>query len=192
MSSYQVPLKRNNEFSTIFNSIDYDVNVPSKDPVRFHDSRYLKSSGTNISSSAVISSFNGLVTNSIKSKQNIDSFTPSTFSTSMIFDFNLNMIFSLDISVLQNSSVSFLNIPITPLQTYIFTFLIKPTINSKFFINPTNNLINVNEITTVPIYGICNVLLPNLFTFVIQQITIMNTSSTAIPNFISITSVTAF
>ena len=132
MSSYQVPLKRNNEFSTVFNSIDYDVNVPSKDPIRFNDARYLKSSGSNISSSAVITNFNGLVTNSIKSKQNIDSFTPSTFSTSMTFDFNLNMIFSMDISVLQNSSISFINIPITPLQTYIFTFLINR--NSRKFI----------------------------------------------------------
>ena len=90
MSSYLVPLKRNNEFSTVFNSIDYDVNASSKsDPIRFNDARYLKSSGTNISSSAVITNFNGLVTNFIKSKQNIDSFTPSTFSTSMTFDFNL-------------------------------------------------------------------------------------------------------
>ena len=193
MSSYLVPLKRNNEFSTVFNSIDYDVNASSKsDPVRFNDSRYLKSSGTNVSSNAIITNFNSLVTNSIKSKQNIDSFTPSVFSISMIFDFNVNMIFSMDISVLQNSSVSFLNIPITPSQTYIFTFLIKPTLNSKFFINPLNNLINVNEFTNVPIYGISNVALPNLFTFLIQQITIINTSSTAIPNFISITSVTAY
>ena len=192
MSSYQVPLKRNNEFSSIFNSIDYDVNTPSKDPIRFNDSRYLRSSGTNVSSSAVITSFNGLVTNSIKSKQNIDSFTLSTFSASMTFDFNLNMIFSMDISVLQNSSVSFLNIPITPSQTYIFTFLIKPTLNSKFFINPLNNIISVNDFANIPIYGISNVSLPNLLTFIIQQITIINTSSTAIPNFISITSVTAY
>ena len=193
MSSYSVPLKRNNEFSSIFNSIDYDVNASSKsDPVRFNDSRYLKSSGTNVSSNAIITNFNSLVVNSIKSKQTIDSFTQFTFSNSMSFDFNTSMIFSMDISVLQNSSISFVNIPITPLQTYIFTFLIKPTINSKFFINPTNNLINVNEITTVPMYGISNVSLPNLFTFIIQQITIINTSSTAIPNFISITSVTAY
>ena len=193
MSSYQVPLKRNNEFSSIFNSIDYDVNASSKsDPIRFNDSRYLRSSGSNISSNAIITNFNTLVTNSIKSKQNIDSFTPSTFSASMTFDFNLNMIFSMDISVLQNSSVSFLNIPITPSQTYIFTFLIKPTLNSKFFINPLNNIISVNEFANIPIYGISNVSLPNLFTFIIQQITIINTSSTAIPNFISITSVTAY
>ena len=192
MSLYLVPLKRNNEFSSIFNSIDYDVNTPSKDPIRFNDSRYLRSSGTNVSSNAIITNFNSLVVNSIKSKQTIDSFTQFTFSNSMSFDFNSGMIFSMDISVLQNSSISFINIPITPLQTYIFTFLIKPTLNSKFFINPTNNLINVNEITTVPMYGISNVSLPNLFTFIIQQITIINTSSTGIPNFISITSVTAY
>ena len=193
MSSYSVPLKRNNEFSSIFNSIDYDVNASSKsDPVRFNDSRYLKSSGTNVSSNAIITNFNSLVVNSIKSKQTIDSFTQFTFSNSMSFDFNSGMIFSMDISVLQNSSISFINIPITPLQTYIFTFLIKPTLNSKFFINPINNFINVNEFTTVPIYGLSNVLLPNLFTFIIQQITIINTSSTGIPNFISITSVTAY
>ena len=193
MSSYLVPLKRNNEFSTVFNSIDYDVNASSKsDPIRFNDSRYLRSSGTNVSSNAIITNFNSLVVNSIKSKQTIDSFAQFTFSNSMSFDFNTSMIFSMDISVLQNSSISFVNIPITPLQTYIFTFLIKPTINSKFFINPTNNLINVNEITTVPIYGISNVSLPILFTFIIQQVTIINTSSTTIPNFISITSVTAF
>ena len=192
MSSYLVPLKRNNEFSSIFNSIDYDVNTPSKDPIRFNDSRYLRSSGTNVSSNAIITNFNSLVVNSIKSKQTIDSFTQFTFSNSMSFDFNTSMIFSMDISVLQISSISFVNIPITPLQTYIFTFLVKPTLNSKFFINPLNNLINVNEFTNVPIYGISNVSLPNLFTFLIQQITIINTSSTSVPNFISITSVTAY
>ena len=193
MSSYSVPLKRNNEFSSIFNSIDYDVNASSKsDPIRFNDSRYLKSSGTTVSSNAIITNFNSLVVNSIKSKQTIDSFTQFTFSNSMSFDFNTSMIFSMDISVLQNSSISFVNIPITPLQTYIFTFLIKLSLNSKFFINPLNNIISLNEFSNVPIYGISNVSLPNLFTFIIQQITLINTSSTAIPNFISITSVTAY
>ena len=192
MSSYQVPLKRNNEFSTVFNSIDYDVNVPSKDPIRFNDARYLKSSGSNISSSAVITNFNGLVTNSIKSKQNIDSFTPSTFSTSMIFDFNLNMIFSMEISSLITSSLFFTNIPTTAQQTYIFTFLIKPTVNSKFFINPINNLISVNGISTIPIYGISNVSLPSTFNFIVQQITIINSSITTTPNYFALTSVTAY
>ena len=38
MSSYQVPVKRNNEFSTIFNALDYVVNASSKsNPVLFHD-----------------------------------------------------------------------------------------------------------------------------------------------------------
>ena len=192
MSSYQVPLKRNNEFSTVFNSIDYDVNVPSKDPIRFNDARYLKSSGSNISSSAVITNFNGLVTNSIKSKQNIDSFTPSTFSTSMIFDFNLNMIFSMEISSLLTSSLFFINIPTTAQQTYIFTFLIKPAINSKFFINPINNLISVNGISTVPIYGISNISMPSTFNFIVQQITIINSSITATPNYFALTSISGY
>ena len=30
MSSYQTPIKHNNEFSTIFNNVDYDVSLSSK------------------------------------------------------------------------------------------------------------------------------------------------------------------
>ena len=68
MSSYQIPVKRNNEFSTIFNSLDYDVNASSKsNPVLFNDSRYLKSSGTNVSSNAITTSFNTLAISTVKS-----------------------------------------------------------------------------------------------------------------------------
>ena len=64
MSSYQVPVKRNNEFSTIFNALDYDVNASSKsNPVLFNDSRYLQSSGTNVTSNAINTSFNSLAIN---------------------------------------------------------------------------------------------------------------------------------
>ena len=30
MSSYQIPIKHNNEFSTIFNNVDYDVSLSSQ------------------------------------------------------------------------------------------------------------------------------------------------------------------
>ena len=30
MSSYQIPIKHNNEFSTSFNNVDYDVSLSSK------------------------------------------------------------------------------------------------------------------------------------------------------------------
>ena len=193
MSSYQVPVKRNNEFSSIFNSLDYDVNASSKsNPVLFNDSRYLKSSGTSVSSNAITTSFNTLAISTLKAKQNIDTFSITTFASSMTFDFTLNMIYSMDITSLINSSLLFTNIPTTAQQSYIFTFLIKPTANSKFFINPINNFISVNGISTVPIYGSSNVSLPSLFNFIVQQITIINTSTTTTPNYIALTSVSAY
>ena len=102
------------------------------------------------------------------------------------------MIFSLDITTLLNSSLFFTNIPTNSLQTYIFTFLIKPTINSKFFINPVKNLISVNGISTVPIYGISNISLPSTFNFIVQQITIINSSITTTPNYFALTSISGY
>ena len=104
----------------------------------------------------------------------------------------INMIFYMEISSLITSSLFFINIPTTAQQTYIFTFLIKPTVNSKFLINPINNLISINGISTVPIYGISNVSLPSTFNFIVQQITIINTSITNTPTYIALTSVTAY
>ena len=193
MSSYQIPVKRNNEFSTIFNSIDYDVNASSKsNPVLFYDSRYLKSSGTNVSSNAITTSFNTLAISTLKAKQNIDTFSVTTFASLMTFDFTVNMIYSMDITSLLSSSLLFTNLPTTAQQSYIFTFLMKPTANSKFFINPINNFISVNGISTVPIYGSSNVSLPSIFNFIVQQITIINTSITTTPNYIALTSVCAY
>ena len=193
MSSYQLPVKHNNEFSYIFNSLDYDITSSSKsNPVLFNDSRYLKSSGTSVSSSAITTSFNTLAINTLKAKQSIDSFSITTFSSSITFDFTVNMIFYMEISSLMTSSLFFINIPTTPLQTYIFTFLIKPNVNSKFFINPINNLISVNGISTVPIYGISNISLPSTFNFIVQQITIINSSITATPNYFALTSISGY
>ena len=193
MSSYQVPVKRNNEFSTIFNALDYDVNASSKsNPVLFNDSRYLQSSGTNVTSNAINTSFNSLAISTLKAKQNIDTFTTSTFASMMTFNFTVNMIYYLEINSLTNSFLFFTNIPTTAQQSYIFTFLIKPTVNSKFFINPMNNLISINGFLNTPIYGASNVALPSIFSFIVQQITIINTSTTTTPNYIALTSVTAY
>ena len=193
MSSYQIPVKRNNEFSTIFNSLDYDVNALSKsNPVLFNDSRYLQSSGTNVTSNAINTSFNSLAISTLKAKQNIDTFTTSTFASMMTFNFTVNMIYYLEINSLTNSFLFFTNIPTTPQQSYIFTFLIKPTVNSKFYMNPINNLISINGVLNTPIYGSSNVSLPTTFNFIVQQITIINTSSTSTPSFIGLTSVSAY
>ena len=193
MSSYQVPVKRNNEFSTIFNALDYDVNASSKsNPVLFNDSRYLQSSGTNVTSNAINTSFNTLAISTLKAKQNIDTFSITTFASMMTFNFTVNMIYYLEINSLTNSFLFFTNIPTTAQQSYIFTFLIKPTVNSKFYMNPINNLISINGVLNTPIYGSSNVSLPTTFNFIVQQITIINTSSTSTPSFIGLTSVSAY
>ena len=193
MSSYQIPVKRNNEFSTIFNSLDYDVNALSKsNPVLFNDSRYLQSSGSNVTSNAINTSFNTLAISTLKAKQNIDTFSITTFASMMTFNFTVNMIYYLEINSLTNSFLFFTNIPTTPQQSYIFTFLIKPTVNSKFYMNPINNLISINGVLNTPIYGSSNVSLPTTFNFIVQQITIINTSSTSTPSFIGLTSVSAY
>ena len=192
MSSYQIPIKHNNEFSTIFNNVDYDVSLSSKsNPILFNDTRYLKSSGTIVSSSSITNTFNALVTSSLKSKQIIDSFTTSTFSSSMTFDFSINMQYYLEISSLLSCSLFFTNLPTTAQQSYTFLFLIKPTTNSKFYIIPTNNVISINA-TSYPLYGISNVIFPTTFNYILQKITIVNLSTSTTPNFIATTSIITY
>ena len=192
MSSYQTPIKHNNEFSTIFNNMDYDFSLSSKsNPISFNDARYLKSSGTIVSSSSITNTFNALVTNSLKSKQIIDSFTTSTFSSSMTFDFSINMQYYLEISSLLSCSLFFTNLPTTAQQSYTFLFLIKPTTNSKFYIIPTNNVISINA-TSYPLYGISNVIFPTTFNYILQKITIVNLSTSTTPNFIATTSIITY
>ena len=192
MSSYQTPIKHNNEFSTIFSNMDYDFSLSSKsNPILFNDARYLKSSGTIVSSSSITNTFNALVTNSLKSKQIIDSFTTSTFSSSMTFDFSINMQYYLEISSLLSCSLFFTNLPTTAQQSYTFLFLIKPTANSKFYIIPTNNVISINA-TSYPLYGISNVIFPTTFNYILQKITIVNLSTSTTPNFIATTSIITY
>ena len=192
MSSYQIPIKHNNEFSTIFNNVDYDVSLSSKsNPILFNDARYLKNSGTIVSSSSITNTFNALVTSSLKSKQIIDSFTTSTFSSSMTFDFSINMQYYLEISSLLSCSLFFTNLPTTAQQSYTFLFLIKPTTNSKFYNIPTNNVISINA-TSYPLYGISNVIFPTTFNYILQKITIVNLSTSTTPNFIATTSIITY
>ena len=192
MSSYQIPIKHNNEFSTIFNNVDYDVSLSSKsNPILFNDARYLKSSGTIVSSSSITNTFNALETNSLKSKQIIDSFTTSAFSSSMTFDISINMQYYLEISSLLSCSLFFTNLPTTAQQSYTFLFLIKPTTNSKFYIIPTNIVLSINA-TSYPLYGISNVIFSTTFNYILQKITIVNLSTTTTPNFIATTSIITY
>ena len=68
------------------------MNASSKsNPVLFNDSRYLKSSGTSVSSNAITTSFNTLAISTLKAKQNIDTFSITTFASMMTFNFTVNI-----------------------------------------------------------------------------------------------------
>ena len=157
-------------------------------PVLFNDARYLKSSGTIVSSNSITNTLNALVTHALKSEQIMDSFTTSIFSSSMTFDFSINMQYYLDISSLLSSSLFFTNLPTTAQQSYN---LIKPTTNSKFYIIPNNNLISINA-TPYPLYGISNVIFSTTFNYILQKLTIVNLSTTTTPNFIATTSIITY
>ena len=134
-----------------------------------------------------------LSVNSMNVFKTIESFTTFTYAQTMTFDFNSGMIYYLDISTLITSpTVNFINIPTTPQQSYNFTYVIKPTVNTKYYITPSSNVISINSIANIPIYGISNVSFPSTFNYIIQQITIMNTSITTTPNYISLITVSAF
>ena len=157
-------------------------------PVLFNDARYLKSSGTIVSSNSITNTLNALVTPALKSEQIMDSFTTSIFSSSMTFDFSINMQYYLEISSLLSSSLFFTNLPTTAQQSYN---LIKPTTNLKFYIIPNNNVISINA-TSYPLYGMSNVIFSTTFNYILQKLTIVNLSTTTTPNFIATTSIITY
>lgn len=128
MSSYLVPAKYDDNFLTLLNYTDHNTaSLAKTDPITwwkniFNDGRYLKISGTNVASSAVINSFVSLVTTTLKTKLNIDSFTVSTFSSTMTFDFFVGIMISLEITFVLNSSISITNLPTTALPTVYYTY----------------------------------------------------------------------
>ena len=129
-----------------------------------------------------------LFVNNITSVNKIEPYTTITSpSSTMTFDFKSGMIYYYDIDSLLSCSLSFTNIPITPQTKYTFTYIIVPTMNCAYYIIPIDNLITVNDNTTVPIFGVSNILLPSTFDYIIQTITLINTSTTTTPNFISLT-----
>jgi hypothetical protein len=90
------------------------------------------------------------------------------------------------------NSVSFIDIPTTINQSYIFTFILRPSsVNSPYYIKPSSNTINVNSVS-VPIYGLKSVVLPTSYTYLVQQISIIYNIYASCPPFIALTSVSAY
>ena len=129
--------------------------------------------------------------------QSADTILPITFSTTPSFSMTTGMVYNLTTSSNSLASLSLTDIPTTPQQTYVFTFVLKPsTIDSPWYLKPPTNFINITPVggssMTVPIYGISNVVFPVSYTYILQTIIVVNTSTTTTPTFISFLSVSAY
>jgi hypothetical protein len=101
------------------------------------------------------------------------------------------MVYSIESDSISVNTVSFTEIPETENQTYIFTFIIKPSLaNNPYYINPSSNIIYVNDVS-VPLFGLQNISLPENYTYLIQQITIIYDIFVG-NNFLALTSVTGY
>ena len=199
MSIYPPPKNHNGSLNLIFNKDDYIKNESSSSGTTqaFNDGRYLKNTGVVVSSAST--TFNsavniaGLATiDSLDAKKSTDSLISAIFSANQEYSFLTGMVYTLASSSTTTTTLSITDIPSTPQQSYIFTFIIKPTtVNSPYYIIPNTNFISVNSIST-PLYGLQNAVLPKEFTYIVQQITVINTSTTTNPVFISFTSVSGY
>jgi hypothetical protein len=90
------------------------------------------------------------------------------------------------------NSVSFINIPTTSNQSYIFTYILRPSaVNSLFYTRPSSNSVNVNSVS-IPLYGLQNVSLPSSYTYIVQSISIIYNIYASTPQFFALTSVSAY
>ena len=204
MSVYVAPIKHNGVQNSIFNATDYAQSASGSTPSQaLNDARYLKNTGIVVSSAST--TFNNTVTIAAQTnvsnlsvsgllcaKQNADSLVSATFAAAQSFSFNNGMVYTLTSNSTATTTLAITDLPTTPQQSYIFTFIIQPTTaNSPYWIKPNTNFINANGIST-PLYGLQNIALPAAYTFIVQQVTVINSSTTTTPSFIAYTSLSAY
>jgi hypothetical protein len=148
-------------------------------------------SATNITSS-LLGSFRDInVSGSLNAKQSIDSLVSASFLATQTYSYKNGMVYFMATDSTIVSSFSITDLPInSPLKSYIFTFILQPTsANSAFYINPANVLIDG---TSTALTGLANIVLPSSYTHLVQQITIINRSTTTTPSYVALTSVSAY
>jgi hypothetical protein len=154
------------------------------------DASNINASGNIDSTSARIDTLT--VAKLLKAKQSTDTLTADIIRSELVYSFTNGMVYSIISSNTTVYSVSFINIPTTINQSYIFTFILQPrSANSPYYIKPSSNTINVNGVS-VPLYGLNNVVLPTSYTYLVQQISIIYKIYTSSPSFIALTSVSAY
>ena len=143
-------------------------------------------------------SANNTLTGVFTTIQTSDLLVAGTFSATPSFSMLNGMVYNLTSNSTALSSLGFTNIPTTPQQTYVFSFIILPsTASSAWYLKPPTNYISVTAIggstnTAVPLYGISNVTFGSSYTYIMQQITIVNSSLTSTPSFIAFLSASAY
>ena len=216
MSIYLSPRTRNGILNTIFNNKDYiQTNTGGSGlTIAQTDSKYLQISGVTSSSAQTTFQntvdFKSLLTTDniqvnalatldtltvaklLKSKQSTDTLTSGVFQSNQSYSFNNGMVYSIISDSTTVNSVSFIDIPTTINQSYIFTFILRPSsVNSPFYIKPSSNTINVNGVS-ISLYGLQNVTLPTNYTFLVQQISIIYNIHSSSPQFVALTSVSGY
>ena len=111
-------------------------------------------SSTNIEVSDLATIDTLTVAKLLKSKQQTDTLITDVFRTDQIYSFTNGMVYSIISDSSTVNSVSFINIPTTVNQSYIFAFILQPsTANSPYYIRPSSNIVNVNGVS-IPLYGL--------------------------------------
>jgi hypothetical protein len=148
-------------------------------------------SATNITSSN-LGTFKDLTVSTLKAKNSSDTSTADFWRQDQVYSFSNGMVYSLISDGTAVNSVSFINIPTTVNQSYIFTFILQPSIvNSPYYIKSNTNTININGVA-IPLYGLQNITLPAKYTYLVQQISIIYNLYATSPQFIALTSISAY
>jgi hypothetical protein len=146
---------------------------------------------TNISISTLATVKDITATGQLKVKQSTDTLTSDIFRSDQLYSFSNGMVYSIISDATTVNSVSFINIPTTTNQSYIFTFILQPsTASNPYYIKPSSNTVVVNGVS-VPLYGLQSVVLPSSYTYLVQQISIIYDVYSG-NNFFALTSVSAY
>jgi hypothetical protein len=141
---------------------------------------------------APLATIDTLTVSTLKAKNSSDTLTADFWRNDQVYSYTNGMVYSLISDDAVVNSVSVINIPTTINQSYIFTFIIQPSIaNSPFYIKSNTNTIKVNDVS-IPLYGLQNVSLPANYTYLVQQISIIYNLYATDPKFIALTSVSGY
>lgn len=116
----------------------------------------------------------------------------TTFTNAQTYDYLQGQIYTLGSDSTVMTTLSFINLPKIPQTSYVFTFILTPSLSSKpYYILPNTNFVSVNGISTA-LSGLSNITLPTTYTTLIQQVTIINTSTFLTPLYNAVTSIVGY